>query len=396
MKDIRNSPKYNQWKNEIKRRDGNACRRCGFENNLHVHHIKPFKKFPEFAVELDNGLTLCGNCHSLLKGKEESTDVLVFLGDDVNIGEQLKAIDGNFSNYLQRKLESKRQRTRDDAVSALFSHLKVYPNSLGEMLPLLIYIIDSENWDDQSHTKREAIKWLQKVSKQRETQTEGDLGNITIEQQAVLDDWDAVVIEVILDDLLSKKESSLFEALAEDEQALLDALRSAEGDRTHEQQALVNERLELENAETIEEFEAREVLDDLEMDVLEALKARTLQEEQDAETAAAIQTINRYEQRIEQQRIEQQHIAEQERLRRENERREAEERRLQEIISEYGSLEAYERHQRSEDIKEFFWRYGFFILGGLALLFIRPDIFLGLGILVIFIIVCLCILAILD
>ena len=106
MKDIRNSPEYNQWKNEVKHRDGNACRRCGFENNLHVHHIKPFKKYPEFAIELDNGLTLCGNCHSLLRGKEESTDLQTFLGDDANIGAQLKAIDGGFSNYLQRKLQS--------------------------------------------------------------------------------------------------------------------------------------------------------------------------------------------------------------------------------------------------------------------------------------------------
>ena len=133
MKDLRNSPEYNQWKNEVKHRDGNACRRCGFENNLHVHHIKPFKKYPEFATELDNGLTLCGNCHSLLRGKEESTDLQAFLGDDVNIGEQLKAIDGSFSNYLQRKLRSKTQRSRDGAASALFSHLKVYPNSLDEI-----------------------------------------------------------------------------------------------------------------------------------------------------------------------------------------------------------------------------------------------------------------------
>lgn len=163
MKDLRNSPEYNHWRNEVKHRDHNACRRCGFENNLHVHHIKPFKKYPQFAVELDNGLTLCGNCHSLLRCKEESTDLQTFLGDDPNIGEQLKAIDGNFSNYLQRKLRSKTQRTRDNAASALFSHLKVYPNSLSEMLPLLIYVVDSENWSDESFSKREAIGWLERT-----------------------------------------------------------------------------------------------------------------------------------------------------------------------------------------------------------------------------------------
>ena len=38
--DVRNSLEYNQWKNEVKSRDGIASRRCGFENNLHLHHIK--------------------------------------------------------------------------------------------------------------------------------------------------------------------------------------------------------------------------------------------------------------------------------------------------------------------------------------------------------------------
>ena len=104
----------------------------------------------------------------------------------------------------------------------------------------------------------------------------------------------------------------------------------------------------------------------------------------------ATQTISRHEKRVEGQRILKQWIAAQEQLRQENEKREAEEKRQQEIISKYGSLEAYERHQRSEDRKEFFWRYGFFIFGGLVLLFIRPDIvlsFLALGILVIVLIV---------
>ena len=228
--DIRNSPEYNQWKNEVKQRDGNACRRCGFENNLHVHHIKPFKKYPEFATELDNGLTLCGNCHSLLRGEEESTDLRTFLGDNTNIDEQLKAIDGSFSNYLQRKLVSGRQHIRDGAVSAMFFHLKVYPNSLSDMLPLIVHVVESENWTDGSSVKRQAIEWLER-----------------------------------------------------------------------------------------------------------------------AQTPEAIQVINRHEQRVEQQRIEQERIAEQERLKRENEKREAEQRRQQEIISEYGSLEAYEAYKNKED-----------------------------------------------
>ena len=29
----------NTFKNEVKTRDGYVCRRCGFDKNLHVHHI---------------------------------------------------------------------------------------------------------------------------------------------------------------------------------------------------------------------------------------------------------------------------------------------------------------------------------------------------------------------
>ena len=186
---IRNSSEYNQWKNEVKSRDSNACRRCGFENNLHVHHIKPFKKYPEFATELDNGLTLCGNCHSLLRGKEERTDLRTFLGDDATIDGQLEAIDGSFSNYLQRKLESGRQPLRDSAASALFSHLRVYPNSLDEMLALLVYVVDSENWTDESSIKRRAVEWLKRTQTPEATQVisryEQRIEQQRIEQQRI-------------------------------------------------------------------------------------------------------------------------------------------------------------------------------------------------------------------
>ena len=294
MKDLRNSPEYNQWKNEVKHRDGNACRRCGFENNLHVHHIKPFKKYPEFAIELDNGLTLCGNCHSLLRGKEESTDIEAFLGDDVNIGEQLKAIDGSFSNYLQRKLRSKTQRTRDGAASALFSHLKVYPNSLDEMLSLLIYLVDNENWADESTTKRQAIGWLERI----QTST------VTPKQQVIHDEY----LELTIDD-----EITLLEArprLFSFETERLKALKNPE---TAAEQELRNDHGELLIAREIAALEIRQDLDAFQMEVFEALKAV----QAEATQVISRQVISRYEKRI----------AEQERLRQENEKKEAKQKR---------------------------------------------------------------------
>ena len=118
MSDERTSGEYQQWKRDVRQRDGDACHRCGFDNNLEVHHIKPLVKYPEFATELDNGLTLCGNCHSLLRGKEETTDLLKFIEESpysrdeqiiarlmVMMSEQLKALNDKFTELTHRKTE---------------------------------------------------------------------------------------------------------------------------------------------------------------------------------------------------------------------------------------------------------------------------------------------------
>ena len=81
-----------QWKNSVKERDGYACRRCGFDKNLHVHHILPKRKHQILRYYTHNGLTLCGNCHSLLKDKEEKIDLRGFLPDDPKIDNQLKVL----------------------------------------------------------------------------------------------------------------------------------------------------------------------------------------------------------------------------------------------------------------------------------------------------------------
>lgn len=75
MQDIRKSPEYQTWRREVRQRDENTCRICGVQRNIHIHHVKPLEKYPEFATELDNGITLCGNCHAFLSGKEENTNL---------------------------------------------------------------------------------------------------------------------------------------------------------------------------------------------------------------------------------------------------------------------------------------------------------------------------------
>ena len=42
----------------------NNCIVCGSTEKLEAHHVKPRAQFPELALEIDNGITLCKKCHN--------------------------------------------------------------------------------------------------------------------------------------------------------------------------------------------------------------------------------------------------------------------------------------------------------------------------------------------
>jgi len=64
---IRNSTDYADWRMGVFRRDGFRCTTCGtvnkVGNNICAHHIRSFKDFPELRMDVDNGTTLCKECH---------------------------------------------------------------------------------------------------------------------------------------------------------------------------------------------------------------------------------------------------------------------------------------------------------------------------------------------
>lgn len=62
---IRSSPEYAQWRLAVFSRDGFRCVACGADGDLHADHIKPFAYFPELRLSVQNGRTLCPQCHSL-------------------------------------------------------------------------------------------------------------------------------------------------------------------------------------------------------------------------------------------------------------------------------------------------------------------------------------------
>jgi len=52
----------NAWSVKIRERD-TACLYCGSAKKLQAHHILSKSKHPEFALFLNNGITLCEVCH---------------------------------------------------------------------------------------------------------------------------------------------------------------------------------------------------------------------------------------------------------------------------------------------------------------------------------------------
>jgi len=61
---IRKSFEYKLWRRAVLSRDNNTCIWCGKKDNtIQADHIKPFCDYPELRFAIDNGRTLCFDCH---------------------------------------------------------------------------------------------------------------------------------------------------------------------------------------------------------------------------------------------------------------------------------------------------------------------------------------------
>ena len=62
---IRKSMEYREWRRKVLERDNFTCIECGCKEieQLQVDHIKSFTFYPELRFDINNGRTLCINCH---------------------------------------------------------------------------------------------------------------------------------------------------------------------------------------------------------------------------------------------------------------------------------------------------------------------------------------------
>lgn len=63
---IRQRIEYRLWREAVFARDNWTCQKCEERGGkLHSHHIKSFAEYPELRFAIDNGETLCQDCHKL-------------------------------------------------------------------------------------------------------------------------------------------------------------------------------------------------------------------------------------------------------------------------------------------------------------------------------------------
>lgn len=66
---LRNSKEYKEWRKQVFQRDFYCCKYCGSKNNINAHHIYSWKLYPERRFLLENGITLCEDCHRKVHNK---------------------------------------------------------------------------------------------------------------------------------------------------------------------------------------------------------------------------------------------------------------------------------------------------------------------------------------
>ena len=62
---MRQTEEYREWRTKIFKADNFTCQNCGVQGGpLNAHHLKSFTQYPELRFDVNNGVTLCRECHN--------------------------------------------------------------------------------------------------------------------------------------------------------------------------------------------------------------------------------------------------------------------------------------------------------------------------------------------
>ena len=65
---------HRRWRRLVLQRD-KVCQMCKRVPATEAHHIKPLEQYPELALDLDNGMGLCWECHETTKYKKREIEI---------------------------------------------------------------------------------------------------------------------------------------------------------------------------------------------------------------------------------------------------------------------------------------------------------------------------------
>ena len=70
-KDKRRYPEYYEWRSDVYKRDNYTCKCCGSNKSgtLIAHHLNSYNSDKEHRTDINNGITLCKECHAKFHNK---------------------------------------------------------------------------------------------------------------------------------------------------------------------------------------------------------------------------------------------------------------------------------------------------------------------------------------
>ena len=76
---LRGQKKVFECRTKVFERDDFTCQMCGDNrgHNLNAHHIKSWAKYPELRFDINNGITLCRECHIKIHKKTKTWSLAI-------------------------------------------------------------------------------------------------------------------------------------------------------------------------------------------------------------------------------------------------------------------------------------------------------------------------------